>query len=240
MKRTRCQGIALVLHLLLLSANLPGLRLAFYYRGSEPLVLSCGEQARSYFLPGGHSSVAPLRAHYTNRCVQHKRTFDQKCTLALRCVQLRSKLKACFASQNRPKEWCRMPEGSLAYRLRVARLEKGLTLREAAKVTGVDKATISAVERNKRKPFDVTLSRLAKGYGVSISQLVEELVGEKPGQPLKEKAREWFQEAGGDRDLLHGMDDEAWETYVENLDTPEEVSETYRKMQDERKMFQAF
>jgi transcriptional regulator with XRE-family HTH domain len=132
-----------------------------------------------------------------------------------------------------------MPEGSLAYRLRVARLEKGLTLREAAKVTGVDKATISAVERNKRKPFDVTLSRLAKGYGVSISQLVEEPIGEEPGQPLKEKAREWFQEAGGDRDLLHGMDDEAWEAYVENLDTPEEVSETYRKMQDERKMFQA-
>jgi transcriptional regulator with XRE-family HTH domain len=133
-----------------------------------------------------------------------------------------------------------MPEGSLAYRLRVARLEKGLTLREAAKVTGVDKATISAVERNKRKPFDVTLSRLAKGYGVSISQLVEEPIGEEPGQPLKEKTREWFQEAGGDRDLLHGMDDEAWEAYVENLDTPEEVSETYRKMQDERKMFQAF
>ena len=132
-----------------------------------------------------------------------------------------------------------MPQGSLAYRLRVARLEKGLTLREAAKVTGVDKATISAVERNKRKPFDVTLSRLAKGYGVSISQLVEEPIGEEPGQPLKEKAREWFQEAGGDRDLLHGMDDEAWEAYVENLDTPEEVSETYHKMQDERKMFQA-
>jgi transcriptional regulator with XRE-family HTH domain len=132
-----------------------------------------------------------------------------------------------------------MPEGSLAYRLRVARLEKGLTLREAAKVTGVDKATISAIERNKRKPFDVTLSRLAKGYGVSISQLVEEPIGEEPGQPLKEKAREWFQEAGGDRDLLHGMDDEAWEAYVENLDTPEEVSETYHKMQDERKMFQA-
>ena len=132
-----------------------------------------------------------------------------------------------------------MPEGSLAYRLRVARMEKGLTLREAAKVTGVDKATISAVERNKRKPFDVTLSRLAKGYGVSISQLVEEPIGEEPGQPLKEKAREWFQEAGGDRDLLHGMDDEAWEAYVENLDTPEEVSETYHKMQDERKMFQA-
>jgi transcriptional regulator with XRE-family HTH domain len=133
-----------------------------------------------------------------------------------------------------------MPEGSLAYRLRVARLEKGLTLREAAKVTGVDKATISAVERNKRKPFDVTLSRLAKGYGVSISQLVEEPIGEEPGQPLKEKAREWFQEAGGDRNLLHGMDDEAWEAYVENIDSPEEVSETYHKMQDERKMFQAF
>jgi transcriptional regulator with XRE-family HTH domain len=132
-----------------------------------------------------------------------------------------------------------MPQGSLAYRLRVARLEKGLTLREAAKVTGVDKATISAIERTKRKPFDVTLSRLAKGYGVSISQLVEEPIGEEPGQPLKEKAREWFQEAGGDRDLLHGMDDEAWEAYVENLDTPEEVSETYHKMQDERKMFQA-
>ena len=82
-----------------------------------------------------------------------------------------------------------MPEGSLAYRLRVARLEKGLTLREAAKVTGVDKATISAVERNKRTPFDVTLSRLAKGYGVSISQLVEEPIGEEPGPPQDSATR---------------------------------------------------
>jgi len=72
-----------------------------------------------------------------------------------------------------------MPEGSLGYRLRLARVEKGLTMREAAEVTGVDKVTIGAVERGQRKPHDLTLSRLAKGYGVPLSQLLED-----PAPPL--------------------------------------------------------
>jgi transcriptional regulator with XRE-family HTH domain len=76
-----------------------------------------------------------------------------------------------------------MPEGSLAYRLRVARLERGLTLRKAAEVTGVDKATISAIERNQRSPYDVTLARLAKGYGVSIADLLEDPVFPLVGSP---------------------------------------------------------
>jgi hypothetical protein len=61
--------------------------LAFYYRGSEPLVLSCGEQARSYFLPSGHSSVAPLGTHYTDRYVQHKQNLRPK---VYTCVALRT------------------------------------------------------------------------------------------------------------------------------------------------------
>jgi transcriptional regulator with XRE-family HTH domain len=64
---------------------------------------------------------------------------------------------------------------SLAYRLRIARLEQGLTLREAARVTGIDKTTICAIENNKRNPFGITLSRLAKGYGIAISELIESL-----------------------------------------------------------------
>ena len=65
-------------------------------------------------------------------------------------------------------------QGTLARKLRVLRAERGLTLREAEQLTGVDKDTLSKIERGLRHPYDVTLSKLAKGYGVPVEDLLEE------------------------------------------------------------------
>jgi transcriptional regulator with XRE-family HTH domain len=75
-------------------------------------------------------------------------------------------------------------QDTLARKLRVLRAERGLTLREAEQLTGVDKDTLSKIERGLRHPYDVTLSKLAKGYGVPVEDLLEEPV------PLAEAPRE--------------------------------------------------
>jgi transcriptional regulator with XRE-family HTH domain len=67
-----------------------------------------------------------------------------------------------------------MMQGSLAVRLRVLRAERGLTLREAASLTGVAKETISDIERGLRHPHDPTVAKIAKGYGVPVDELFEE------------------------------------------------------------------
>jgi transcriptional regulator with XRE-family HTH domain len=67
-------------------------------------------------------------------------------------------------------------QDTLARKLRVLRAERGLTLREAEQLTGVDKDTLSKIERGLRHPYDVTLSKLAKGYGVPVEELLEEPV----------------------------------------------------------------
>lgn len=67
-----------------------------------------------------------------------------------------------------------MSRESLARKLRVLRAERGLTLRQVEEKTGVDKHTVSAIERGLSRPYDVTLARLARGYGVSVDELLEE------------------------------------------------------------------
>src|SRR3954451_13586921 len=69
---------------------------------------------------------------------------------------------------------CCLMQDALRRKLRVMRAERGLTLREAAERTGVDKGTLSMLERGVRRPHDVTLARLAKGYGVPVEDLFEE------------------------------------------------------------------
>src|SRR5215212_1914094 len=64
--------------------------------------------------------------------------------------------------------------GSLPTRLRVLRAERGLTLRDAEHETGVDKDTLSKIERGLRHPHDVTLAKIARGYGVPVEDLLEE------------------------------------------------------------------
>jgi transcriptional regulator with XRE-family HTH domain len=65
-------------------------------------------------------------------------------------------------------------QDALARKLRLLRAERELTLREAAERTGVDKGTLSMLERCVRHPHAVTLARLARGYGVPVELLLEE------------------------------------------------------------------
>src|SRR5215218_8269279 len=67
-----------------------------------------------------------------------------------------------------------MMQGSLAMQLRVLRAERGWTMREAAERMGVRAATLSDIENGRSHPHDVTLAKLAKGYGVPLEDLLEE------------------------------------------------------------------
>jgi transcriptional regulator with XRE-family HTH domain len=60
----------------------------------------------------------------------------------------------------------------LPTRLRVLRAERGLTLRAAAKLTGVAKETLSDLERGRRHPHDPTLAKIAKGYDMPVEELL--------------------------------------------------------------------
>ena len=65
-----------------------------------------------------------------------------------------------------------MTQAMLANKLRVLRAERGLSLRKASQLTGVDIHTISDTEKGEHMPWDHTLAKLAKGYGVPVSELV--------------------------------------------------------------------
>jgi transcriptional regulator with XRE-family HTH domain len=73
---------------------------------------------------------------------------------------------------------------SLGHKLRLMRAERGLSLREAARQAGMVKETISAIERGHTHPYDVTLAKLAKAYGVPVEELLEE-----PTSPKKAPSR---------------------------------------------------
>jgi len=79
-----------------------------------------------------------------------------------------------------------MMQSSLARKLRVLRAAKGWTLREAAAEVGCTKETLSNLERGLQHPHDITLSRIAEGYGVAFEELLEEPVtlGEVAGRDL--------------------------------------------------------
>ncbi len=69
-----------------------------------------------------------------------------------------------------------MVQGTLPTRLRVLRAERGLSLRAAAEVVGLRPATLSSIERGQRTPHDVTLAKIAQGYGIELTELMEEPV----------------------------------------------------------------
>jgi transcriptional regulator with XRE-family HTH domain len=89
-------------------------------------------------------------------------------------------------------------QGSLARKLRVLRAERGLTLRQAAEQAGVRPGTLSELERGLHRPHDITLSRVANGYGIDVEDLLEEpaLAGkaEAPREAGSANARQLFAE----------------------------------------------
>src|SRR5918993_2425307 len=82
-----------------------------------------------------------------------------------------------------------MMQGSLAEKLRVLRARVGLSLTEAATRAGVTRDTLSDLEHGKRHPYMPTLSKIAKGYGVPVEELLEEpvLAGTKASETGPEK-----------------------------------------------------
>lgn len=66
-----------------------------------------------------------------------------------------------------------MEQESLALRVRVLRAERGITLREAQSLTGIAKETLSGIERGTRHPRDLTLAKIARGYGVPVEDLLK-------------------------------------------------------------------
>jgi transcriptional regulator with XRE-family HTH domain len=85
---------------------------------------------------------------------------------------------------------CYLLHGSLATRLRVLRAERGLTVRDAAGLSGVAKETISQIERGERHPYDRTLAKLARAYEVPVEELLSvEEEKQEESAPLGEAAK---------------------------------------------------
>jgi transcriptional regulator with XRE-family HTH domain len=120
---------------------------------------------------------------------------------------------------------------SLGRKLRVLRAERGLTLREAASRTGVAKETISDIERGLRHPHDVTLSKLARGYEVSVVDLLEEAV--RAGKLEDSRSlEELHDETGSETDWLI-MPEEKWIAAWPPSLTPEEAMRIVRELDRE-------
>ena len=64
--------------------------------------------------------------------------------------------------------------GPIALKLRVLREERGLTQKQAAELAHITPETLSDLERGKKPPYMPTLTKIAKGYGVPVEELVEE------------------------------------------------------------------
>ena len=62
----------------------------------------------------------------------------------------------------------------LALRLRLERGKRQITLEDAERLTGVHRETITRLEKGWQAPRVGTLQRLAHGYGVPLSDLLEE------------------------------------------------------------------
>jgi transcriptional regulator with XRE-family HTH domain len=67
--------------------------------------------------------------------------------------------------------------------VRVVRLERGLSLREAARVTGLTKETLGDIERGVRNPHPQTLKRIADGYGVTVGRFLKKSPEEMISSP---------------------------------------------------------
>ncbi len=120
-------------------------------------------------------------------------------------------------------------------RLRLARMEARLTLRQAEAQSGVNKDTISRSERGLHKPHPLTIARLAEAYGHPADEFLEvppETTSPKvEAPPLNE-----LLEAAGCETRWLALPDEEWhEAY--SAPTPEEgrqkALQIGREVQDE-------
>lgn len=67
-----------------------------------------------------------------------------------------------------------MTDDSIPLNLRHIRAEAGLSLSKAAELTGVSKAMLGQVERGESSPTIATLWKIAKGFHLPLSALIDE------------------------------------------------------------------
>jgi transcriptional regulator with XRE-family HTH domain len=67
-----------------------------------------------------------------------------------------------------------MTPGPIAVKLRDLREQRGLTRKEAAELADVSHLTLIRLESGERPPYMPTVTKLARAYGVSLAELVEE------------------------------------------------------------------
>ncbi|MDQ3862722.1 MAG: helix-turn-helix transcriptional regulator [Actinomycetota bacterium] len=66
-----------------------------------------------------------------------------------------------------------MPQ-PIVVKLRILREERGLTHKEAAKLANLSHRTLMELESGKLPPYMPTVTKIARAYGVSLEELVEE------------------------------------------------------------------
>ena len=64
--------------------------------------------------------------------------------------------------------------GPIAVKLRILREQRGLTQKEAAELADVHFETLRRLESGEQTPYMPTLTKIARGYGVAIEELLEE------------------------------------------------------------------
>jgi len=70
---------------------------------------------------------------------------------------------------------------SLGRKLRILRAERGISQEEAAARAGITPETLSRLEWDRRRAYSPTLHKIAKGYGIPVSEL---MIGEEEPVPL--------------------------------------------------------
>jgi len=88
-------------------------------------------------------------------------------------------------------------ETDIGARVRLIRLEKGLTLDDLARQSGVSRAMISRIERGEANPTAQLLARLCSALGTTLSRFFA--LQEAPSNPLSRHAdqRRWQDPASG-------------------------------------------
>jgi transcriptional regulator with XRE-family HTH domain len=82
-------------------------------------------------------------------------------------------------------------DAALAARLAALRSERGLSLDQAANLSGVSRATLSRTERGETSPTAHVLGRLSAAYGITLSALLGGLDEAAPSVLSREKAGVW-------------------------------------------------
>lgn len=73
-----------------------------------------------------------------------------------------------------------MSDDTITLNLRNIRAESGLSLTKVAELTGVSKAMLGQIERGESSPTIATLWKIAKGFHLPLSALIDEPTRDKP------------------------------------------------------------